>query len=190
MRETQTTTTRHYCASCRRPCRTCLCKLVLTVPTATELIIWQHPAECDHPKGSGRLLHLCLPNSRLVVGEKMSAQSLEIEAEHCGLLYPVGAEAPAPARPAQMRQLLLLDATWRKSRRMLYVNPWLQQLPRVVLVGRSSAYRIRKAEKNDQLSTFEAALAGLQMLEPEAGLASLQPVFSDFVQHLQRFRPS
>ncbi|MEO5658336.1 MAG: tRNA-uridine aminocarboxypropyltransferase, partial [Polaromonas sp.] len=94
------------------------------------------------------------------------------------LLYPdspkdqaLGMPAPpalAPGRlldPAQLR-LIVLDGTWRKSRKMLYRNPLLQQLPRLALRNMpASGYRIRKAHKPDQLSTLEATCAALAQLE-------------------------
>lgn len=96
---------------------------------------------------------------------------------HTALLYPATAPDPqlpllAPpvlpgawlAQPQQLR-LVVLDGTWRKSRKMLYLNPALQQLPRLALhdvpAGR---YVIRKAHAPGQLSSFEAAALALAQL--------------------------
>jgi len=47
--------------------------------------------------------------------------------------------------PAQLR-LVVLDATWRKSRKLLHLHPLLQALPRLPLRDPPpSLYRIRKA---------------------------------------------
>jgi len=60
----------------------------------------------------------------------------------------------------------VLDATWRKSRKMLYLNPALQALPRLALVDAApSNYRIRKAHAPHQLSSLEAAARALGQLE-------------------------
>ena len=72
---------------------------------------------------------------------------------------------------------MVLDATWRKSRKMLYLNPGLQALPRLALQGDLPASRygaLRKAHAPGQLSTLEAAACALQRLAP-AG-PSLQPL--------------
>ena len=41
-----------------------------------EVLILQHPLEATNPKGSARLLHLCLPGSRLYIGESWRADAL------------------------------------------------------------------------------------------------------------------
>lgn len=180
---------RNYCGVCRRPRRTCLCDLVKPLHTDTEVVIWQHPSERDHAKGSAQLLHLCLPNSRLVLGEQLSAEALGICMNQCALLYPAPSPALAPAEPSLVRQLLLLDGTWRKSRRLLHLNPWLNELQRLPLSGQKGAYVIRKAEQSDQLSTFEAAVLALQCLEPQLQAAPLRHVFTGFVERIQSFQP-
>jgi DTW domain-containing protein len=80
-------------------------------------------------------------------------------------------------------RLVVLDGTWRKSRKMLHCNPLLQQLPRLALRDMpASAYRIRKAHRPDQLSTLEATCAALTQLEGRAEpFAPLLAAFDGFV---------
>lgn len=163
--------------------------------SAVELLIVQHPSEAKHVKNTGWLLHRCVQPSRLVVAEILSAQAwqslLQSPWSAAGpkprsvLLYPIHegtALAPAPvwqpaaASAGQPLRLVLLDATWRKSRKMLYNNPALQALPRLALEvdGHASAYGTwRKAERAGQLSSFEAAWLALGQLAawPEAQAA-------------------
>jgi DTW domain-containing protein YfiP len=96
---------------------------------------------------------------------------------------------PWPA-PAQLR-LVVLDATWRKSRRMLHLNPGLQALPRLSLDGAApSAYRIRKAHKPGQLSTLEATCAALDRLEGgSAQRQALLRAFDGFIEEFNRYLP-
>lgn len=86
--------------------------------------------------------------------------------QHCLLLYPDDkAITPAQARAADYHQLLILDGTWRKTARLLHLNPWLAQLPRLALPAHSgSRYRIRKSPRADGLSTIEAAAEALNAL--------------------------
>ena len=164
----------------------------------------QHPQEVSHAKGSARLLHLSLPRSVMACGEVFAEKTLQDlisaplhpqESSHTPnytvLLYPdspqdqaLGLPAPpalVPERlcePLQLR-LIVLDATWRKSRKMLYLNPLLHKLPRLTLQNLpSSRYRIRKAHKPDQLSTLEASCAALAQLEGNA--ASFAPLLAAF----------
>ena len=96
-------------------------------------------------------------------------------------LLPDPLPDPLPV-PSQLR-LIVLDGTWRKSRKMLYVNPLLEQLPRLSLQGVSrSRYMIRKAHRPGQLSTLEATCAALAQLEGDAGkFEPLLKAFDGFV---------
>jgi DTW domain-containing protein YfiP len=106
------------------------------------------------------------------------------------LLYPatpddagLPAPPPMPALPAEALRLVLLDATWRKSRKMLYLNPALQRLPRLGLIDVApSNYRIRKAHAPHQLSSLEAAAQALGQLEGAPGhFSPLLDAFDGFV---------
>src|SRR5690606_4238977 len=83
------------------------------------------------------------------------------------LLYPDHPALPAVSPPAEAPGcLLVLDATWRKSLKMLYLNPTLASLPRFSLrVREPSRYHIRTHHKPHQLSTFEASCYALAQLE-------------------------
>ena len=195
---------RARCAHCLRPDSACIC--AWTTPTShdVEVLILQHPLEVDHPKGSARLLHLSLLRSRLVAGEVFADEamfaSFESGATAGGgrqniLLYPdtpheqaLGLPAPPALPPAWLREpsrlrLIVLDGTWRKSRKMLYLSPPLQKLPRLSLQGLPpSNYRIRKARHPDQLSTLEATCAALAQLEGQAeNFQALLTAFEGFV---------
>ncbi len=152
-----------------------------------EVVILQHPLEVHHAKGSARLLHLSLAGSRMVTGEVFVESELQTlldgnageQKKRAVLLYPDSAEekslglARPPVfdaawllRPAELR-LIILDGTWRKSRKMLYQNPLLQQLPRFALRDTApSRYLIRKAHAPNQLSTLEATCLALMQADP------------------------
>ena len=83
---------------------------------------------------------------------------------------PGPAVPPEPLEPTTIGewQLVLIDATWRKARKMLALNPLLQALPRWGLRALPpSRYAIRKAQRPEQRSTLEAACLGLGQLERE-----------------------
>jgi DTW domain-containing protein len=194
---------RPVCRHCLRPQATCICRFVTSTATACEVLILQHPLEAHHAKNSARLLHLSLPGSRLVVGEVFdddALQALMPDDKTTVLLYPPtafeGHAAPAPldaaqlADPSQVR-LVVLDATWRKSRKMLHQSPALQRLPRLALDEvPDSRYAIRKAHAPGQLSTLEATCAALAQLE--GNTARWQPLleaFDGFVAQQRVFMP-
>lgn len=191
------TCTRARCPQCLRPARTCLCALAQPLPHRVQLLVLQHPEEVFEAKGTGRLLHLCLPASRLAVGEAFDAPALHAllhapwqagdtprqpvllypDTPHggaLGLALPAHWPQPEPG-PGDLR-LVVLDATWRKSRKMLYLNPLLPALPRLALDNPPpSRYgALRKAHAPGQLSTLEAAACALEQLDAQG--PSLQPL--------------
>lgn len=102
-------TKRAMCSRCLRASRACICSCIRTVESQTEVLILQHPAEVQHVKGSARLLHLCLPQSVMVVGEVFEQptlqQYLNANAKTNILLYPEVA-SPVVVSRSQSEQKL------------------------------------------------------------------------------------
>ncbi|GAB3445507.1 DTW domain-containing protein [Massilia solisilvae] len=194
---------RATCGVCLRAQSACMCTAVVRVQAAVELLVLLHPLEAGNAKNSGRLLHLCVPGSRIEVGEAFDPQALEAML-HAGGRVPLLLYPPTPAQAGiapppepdhallsapQRLRLVVLDATWRKSRKMLYLNPALQRLPRLALSEvPASAYRIRKAHAPHQLSTFEAAAYALRQLGgDEQACHQLLTAFDNFVAQQAAF---
>ena len=151
--------------------------------------------EVHHAKNSAGLLHRCLRHSRLLVGETFEASELRAampKMRYVVLLYPVtDSDGHAAAPPMETQQLsdpsrvglVVLDGTWRKSRKMLHLNPLLQSLPRLALNDAPpSEYAIRRSHQPGQLSTLEATCAALGQLEGDARkFQPLQQAFRGFV---------
>lgn len=196
---------RAYCARCQRPLKTCLCQWITPTLNQAELLILQHPLEVKNAKNTARLLHLSLHNSTLIEGEVFAddflTDTLASDNKTNLLLYPptpeedaLGLVTPAPM-PVRLTianvRLIVIDGTWRKSRKMLYLNPLLQTLPRWSLSDcPPSAYTIRKAQKDNQLSTLEASCYALQQLENSCvDYAPLLRSFEGFVRQQLALMP-
>lgn len=146
-------------------------------PTAhrTEVLVLQHPQEHRHAKNSVALLRLSLERCEVVVGERFAPEALHALLQRPGtdtrLLYPDVPAAPAPPAeapvPAATLRLVVIDATWRKSLRLLLEHPALAALPRLALPSPApTRYRaIRAARRADQVSTLEATVLALAQLE-------------------------
>lgn len=149
-------------------------------PTAhrTEVLVLQHPHEQRQAKNSVALLRLSLARCEVVVAERHEPGALSALLHPPGrttrLLYPDVPAAPAPPAPHeppgaadQPLRLVVLDATWRKSLRMLLEHPALAALPRLSLVAPApTRYRaIRAARRAEQVSTLEATVQALALLE-------------------------
>ncbi|MDB5932512.1 MAG: domain containing protein [Polaromonas sp.] len=207
---------RPACAVCLRPQAACICRWITPTAHQAEVVLLQHPLEVSHAKGSARLLHLSLARSLMAIGEvfdpallqalisgPLQPQAPSARPSHTLLLYPdspphqaPGLPAPPVLTPAMLQKpgglrLIVLDGTWRKSRKMLCLNPLLQALPRLALHGLpASGYRIRKAHQPDQLSTLEAVCAALAQLEGSAApFAPLLAAFDGFVAQQLACRP-
>ena len=185
---------RAFCEPCLRPASMCFCDLISPVPSEHRVVIVQHPMEQKHSKGTGLLLHRCLPNSTLLVAEQLTPEQLS---QACAglpplLLYPQqsGVAAPPP-RTEQNYAVIVLDASWRKSRKMLHLNSALAGLPRLSLSGsHQSLYTIRKAQRPEQRSSLEAACAALDLLEPRTpDLGKIRLSMEHFIARLQRWAP-
>lgn len=186
-------TRRPLCPRCQRARSGCICHWISPIDHTVDVLILQHPMETTNAKNSARLLHLSLPQSQLAAGEVFNEDELKTllygpsllpgdelatRTPQPVLLYTEDAGTPASSRfdartllvdeqhPVDSVRLVILDGTWRKSRKMLFENPLLHSLPRMMLVNTPlSQYVIRKAHKPEQLSTLEAAGYALMQLE-------------------------
>jgi DTW domain-containing protein len=183
---------RAACARCLRPQATCLCALVQPTAHHIEVLVLQHPQEQRQAKNSVALLRLSLAHCEVVVGERFAPGALKALLHSPGrdtrLLYPDVSAAPAPAAPATAAgtplRLVVIDATWRKSLRMLLEHPVLAAMPRLSLEAPApTRYRaIRAARRVDQVSTLEATVQALAMLEgPSFDARPLLDAFGCFV---------
>jgi DTW domain-containing protein len=183
---------RAVCARCLRPQATCLCALVWPTAHRTEVLVLQHPQEQRQAKNSVALLRLSLAHCEVLVGERFEPAALEALLWRPGretrLLYPDVPAAPAPPAPGTKAgaalRLVVLDATWRKSLRMLLEHPALAALPRMSLnAPEATRYRaIRAARRADQVSTLEATVQALAILEgPSFDGRPLLDAFGRFV---------
>ena len=178
---------------CLRPQATCVCALARPTAHRTEVLVLQHPQEQRQAKNSVALLRLSLARCEVVVGERFAPGALQALLRRRGrdtrLLYPDVPAAPAPSAQTTTTAgapvlLVVLDATWRKSLRMLLEHPALATLPRLSLHAPApTRYRaIRAARRVDQVSTLEATVQALAMLEgPSFEAAPLLDAFGRFV---------
>src|SRR5688572_24124013 len=129
------------CKRCQRPLSACLCAALPQPPVANRwpLFILQHRQERNHALNTARIAELGLTQCQLhtvtdaPVEQTLSAAMLA-ELANALLIYPGQQSrdvAQLDAAEVAMQPLLLLDASWRKSRRLLLSSPWLQALPRV-----------------------------------------------------------
>lgn len=185
---------RDVCFRCDKPLSTCICSRVPRIPNSTPVAILQHPKERAHPIGTARLARLGLTNVHVEV--TWNANDVETEVppwvpSHAGLLYPSPgardlASVPEGGRP---RALVVIDGTWHTARTLHRDKKWLHHLPHFQLSPEApSRYRIRREPSRDAVSTLEAILEALRVLEPETpGTDDLLAAFDSMIEEQVAF---
>lgn len=161
------------CQKCNYPVKTCVCDyLTNKVANLTKVVILQHPDEVNLAKNTVRLLQLQLVDIEVVVGETQKDFQKLIErlpTSNTALLYP-GDEAidvnQCHKLTTPLSHLLVIDGTWKKTRKIVALNPWLHSLQKVSFdLVPDNQYKIRKAKQPYSLSTLEAVSHFLYVVE-------------------------
>lgn len=182
---------RRHCEQCQRPLSVCLCLYLKQLHSPLQLIIWQDPTEARHPLSTAPLLHKSIAGSRLVVADTLQPQDIlpSDDLMTTALLYPFTHKPPlTDTARGDIKQLLILDGTWRKVRRLLHLNPWLNDLSHIALnPAEPSRYAIRSSLQRGGLSTIEAGVAALEWLDPVNDYEPLLQVLNKMVEIQQGF---
>jgi len=179
---------RPRCERCQRPLDHCLCALIPSLDSRTRVVLLQHPSETSHALNTARLAALGLVNAELRVGEVFEGlgELLNTPGYRPALLFPGDvAQVLTAYGDGDARPLLLIvpDGTWRKARKLLYLNPLLDALPKVTLAQVTpSRYRLRKAPEPGALSTVEAVVQALNVLEQPACFDALLRPFEALIE--------
>ncbi|QQD19938.1 DTW domain-containing protein [Spongiibacter nanhainus] len=176
---------RPTCSHCQRPLSVCLCETIVQRDSVYRVLILQHPKEARHALSSAPLLRRSIGNSCLLVGEVFDPPEI-VGAnwrDTSVLLYPGESAMTASAVESKgISQLIVLDGTWRKTAKILHLNPWLGELPRLALQPNSpSRYRIRKAPRPDSLSTIEATAEALNLLHGNTEFTAILGAFERMI---------
>ncbi|SHG01034.1 DTW domain-containing protein YfiP [Vibrio gazogenes DSM 21264] len=181
-----------YCIQCQKAHKACLCSTIVPLSSAIELIILQHPTEVRKPAGTASILTLSLENAVCLVGENftqdetLNALLNETDVAHFVLFPGEGSacvsDIPAPS-PSQRYRVILLDGTWKKAYKMWQLSTILHELPRLHLPeSLQSCYLIRKAPRDNCLSTVEAGYHVLSNWQPDQDFSPLLHSFEQMIQ--------
>lgn len=167
-------TKRVLCDNCQYPIKTCLCEFLTPVTHQTQLVVLQHPSEVNQAKNTVRLLSKLSDNLKIFIGEneqdfEQVKALLQNEEAQTLVLFPSDQAKPlaSPNKHSDPpTQLILIDGTWKKAKKIIALNPWLMSFPQVKLADNTtSAYGIRQTKVSGGLSTIEAAALALKALE-------------------------
>lgn len=154
----------------------CVCELMgPALPSQPRVLVVRHHWEAFKSTGTARLASLALSNLRIIdfVAEQPELVRAELaELADAWLLYPDATTLGAERR-ARPDVLVVLDGTWRQTRKMLRRLPELARMPRLSL--RADPFgdardRLREAPRPGARSTFESIAEALAELgAPEQG---------------------
>lgn len=166
------------CYGCGLKPDTCACDLMPTVELNTPLAVVQQIRERFKPTNTARLFTKMVPAVPILpFGMREppfdEGPLLDPDIEYYNLFLrddatPVD-ELPAPS-PGKRRGFVVLDGTWHQCSRMARRVPHVRELPCVKLPpGRPSIWRVRAQHDPRGVSTFEAMVRLVEIVEgPEA----------------------
>ncbi|MBS2026336.1 MAG: DTW domain-containing protein [Deltaproteobacteria bacterium] len=162
---------RALCTRCLRPESACWCRDLPGIAARTRVVFLQHPRERYVAIGTARMAHLALPGSRFLRGVSFDGVA-ELEAlandPRAAILFPSPEAADLRTLAEPPTTLVVVDGTWSQARKLVQRNAVLQRLPRVRFTPtRPGNYRIRKEPEAHCLSTIEAVVEALGILEGE-----------------------
>jgi DTW domain-containing protein YfiP len=150
------------------------------------VIILQDPKEAKHALSSAPILAKSIIGARLIIGEVFQPEAFlgDNWLADSLLVFPGKvALSTAQVENNEIKNLILLDGTWRKVSRLIHLNPWLDQLPRIAInSSNSSQYKIRKSPREDGLSTIEAAVHVLNDLHPKQDFTTILSAFNKMIE--------
>ena len=156
------------CFKCFKPISTCLCDYTKELDTGVKFVLLMHPKEAKRQRtGTGNLAHICLKDSEIIVGldflqNRRLTQLLEDKSYFPVLMYP--GEQAWTAKKEGLKEtignrkllVLILDATWFCSRKMIEHNPFFLEMPRLSFFGEyRSIFTFKHEPKPEYISTIE-----------------------------------
>lgn len=169
------------CFKCFKPKSVCLCKYTKELKTGIKFIFLMHPKEFRRQRtGTGYLAHTCLVDSEVIVGldfekNERLMQLLNDDKYYPMLMYP-GEDAKNTSVPGflpdgKIPLIIILDATWFCSRKMIQHNQFLMKLPKLSFCGSyRSIFTFKREPSPECVSTIECCYYIIKEFQ-QAGLA-------------------
>lgn len=176
---------RDLCFTCLQPQRTCYCAYVRPFDPKLKFVILIHPLEVRRRIATGRMSHLCLQGSNLLMGYDFSNNSRlnDLLADPCHfpvVLYPgKNSVNLTPLTPNERHHIfpagrepviVVIDGTWSTAKKMLRRSRNLINLPRISFTPQKpSHFRVRQQPNADCYSTIEAIHHVIELLGESRG---------------------
>ena len=195
---------RNICKACMQPDSWCYCKLLEPFDCKMEFVILLHPLEKRRRIASGRMSHLMLKHSHIILGHNYSDDPnvneviadpkyypvilhLDQNSIHLNSLSEDGKKTLCP--PNKKLLIFVVDGTWNTASKTVRLSKNLNALPRISFTpNKPSRFRVRQQPKPMCFSTLEAIHQTIELLGDSQGFDTkrgehhkLLKVFDSFV---------
>lgn len=175
---------RDLCFTCLQPRATCYCSYIRAFNPNLKFVILIHPLEVRRRIATGRMSHLCLKDSSLLMGYDFTnneiLNSLVRNQKYFPVvLYPGKNSINLTLLNTADRQnifpkdreplIIVIDGTWSTAKKMLRRSRNLTSLPRICFTPvKPSQFRVRQQPKVECYSTIEAIHHLIELMQPES----------------------
>jgi DTW domain-containing protein YfiP len=176
---------RNLCVMCLQPEFGCYCDHLQPFDPKIKFVILIHPIEMKRRIATGRMSHLSLKESELLVGQDYSNHQrvneiLQNPHYHSMVLYPGKTSQNLSEMNFTQKSRLfagekkpvifVIDGTWATARKTMYQSANLMQLPRISFDPPGpSQFRVRKQPGENCYSTIEAIHHTLELMGSHVG---------------------
>jgi DTW domain-containing protein YfiP len=187
--------TKARCPRCLLHEELCLCTEIPRLETRTRVVLVMHAQESYKPTNTGRLAHLCLPNSEIRYrglrdGTPLSLDGLMDKGHDTWMLHLSHESEELTEDLVQRTQkpvrLLVPDGTWSQASRT--GSKLARDLPGVRHVKlralKPSKYKLRTEHDPNGMATFEAIARALGVMEGAAVQESMERIFRIMVDRM------
>lgn len=164
---------RPICQQCGYILQRCICDLLIpSIDNKIHIIVVRDKSEVHHAKNTASLLPLVLENVSIYDGsiEQLKQILTNEQLAQAALLYPDDSALLLESAPAKtlehLKSLIVLDGSWKKAYKIYQSLPALHSLAKVSFASpMKTRYKIRATNLEHSLSTFEATVLALNLLE-------------------------
>lgn len=180
---------RTICRDCFQPNFACYCEFVQKFDAKIKFVILIHPIEAKRRIATGRMSHLCLENSELIVGQDYTHNAklnaiLQDQSNQPFILYPgkqsvnltnsltteAQDEAASLFDKSKVPTVIVIDGTWATARKTMRLSENLKDLSRICFTPPGpSRFRVRKQPAVHCYSTIEAIHHSIELLGSSVG---------------------
>lgn len=176
---------RDLCVQCLQPQFGCYCSYIKKFDPKIKFVILIHPIETKRRIATGRMAHLCLENSELIVGQDYTQNRqvndiLKNPQFQSLVLYPgrdsrnlTKADSHSKAKlfaDDKTPVIFVIDGTWATAKKTMHLSQNLKSLPRICFTPPGpSQFRVRKQPGVECYSTIEAIHHSIELLGEVVG---------------------